>query len=114
MNAVIEHTAHAGIELSNVGPTGAFTVSFYSLKLRQVATAAACIQGPCSRSCRSCWNATCHASAPTAPITTSFVPLPGYACCAANFTNVSVDDTKNRPFLFLDEAGACDPGWGLD
>eukprot|EP01046_Picozoa_sp_COSAG06_P050853 COSAG06_NODE_8162_length_2255_cov_1.754174_1_plen_240_part_10 len=113
-NSIIEHTVHAGIELRNVGPTGDFAVSFENLALRQVAVAASCMQGPCSRSCRSCWNATCHTYVSTAPVTTSFVPLPGYACCAAGFKNVSVADDAARPFLFLDQAGACDPGWGAD
>ena len=113
-NSVVTDTAHAGIELSNVGPTGDFAVSFENVTLRQTATAPSCRQGPCSRSCRDCWNATCHADVATAPVMTSFVPLPGYACCAVELSNVSVFDDADRPFLFLDQAGACDPGWGVD
>ena len=40
-------------------------------------------------------------------------PAVGYACCAATFTNVSVVDTHDRPFLFVDTPGMCGPGWGM-
>jgi len=43
---------------------------------------------------------------------TTFVPAVGYACCAATFTNVSVVDTRDRPFMFMDAPGSCGPGWG--
>eukprot|EP01052_Picozoa_sp_SAG31_P028794 SAG31_NODE_2809_length_5062_cov_2.636107_2_plen_284_part_00 len=45
-NSIVEHTAHAGIGLRNVGPTGDFAVSFENVTLRHVAVAPRCVQGP--------------------------------------------------------------------
>jgi hypothetical protein len=121
-NAVIEHTATAGIHLINTAPAGSprgapsswgnVTIAFENVQLRSVAASPMC-----THMCREWFNRPkgspiCAGNVSTHPIMTTFVPAVGYACCAASFLNVSVTDTRDRPFMFIDVPGSCGPGWG--
>jgi hypothetical protein len=111
-NAIIEGTATAGIRLINTAPAGSaignVSVAFENIRLSNVATHKQCGNTntyayvhtqACSKRPR---NSICSENVTTAPIMTSLVVNPGYTCCAATFTNVSVVDTQERPFLFMD------------
>ena len=49
----------------------------------------------------------CSENVTTAPIMTNLIVAPGYDCCAAKFSHVSVVDTLERPFLFMDSLRPC-------
>ena len=118
-NSVIEHTATAGIHLINTAPhsnsplIGNLSVTFENVQLRNVSTSSVCTQKVHDWFNRPKGAVTTFNQS-TSPIMTTFVPSVGYACCAATFSNVSVLDTRDRAFMFVDTPGVCSNGWGCD
>ena len=113
-NALVQHTARAGIQLYNVATDGP-SVLFENVELRNVATTTDCCAIWSNKGCANpnC-KGNCSTTLPISPIMVRWIPSVGWGSGGGSFNNVTIVDTnKDRSAVFLDPAGSCQLGWGL-